>query len=315
MQENERGGGFQQIGATEETTWPDSESSETTPKETTPPPRTLTRNCLECGAEYETPGHQFMGRDFSQKYCEPCREAREAVHLQEEFGQVELAKQRVRDSWRRTSKIPPRFAGETFALWEERGWRKHAAFKAVKAWAENFPENAVGYPSLILYSADPGHGKTTLAICAANHLIDRWDGDPEEPRRAPVRYETGPGLGVRIRASYNLNERSEGIEERDVRETEADIYQYFQGPPLLILDDVGDPRKEPATEHTSRVYFHIVNERYSHNVPILLITNSRGSHLEDLMGRYTVDRIHEMANGQWLAVPGRTRTQRVASDA
>ena len=242
--------------------------------------------------------------------------AREAVHLQEEEGQVELAKQRVRDTWRRMSKIPPRFIGETFSLWEERGWRRHATFKAVKAWAENFPENPVGYPSLILYSSDPGHGKTTLAICAGNHLIDRWDGDPEASRqRSPVRYETGPGLGVRIRASYNLNVQSEGLEERAFRETEADIYQYFHGPPLLILDDVGDPRKEPPTEHTSRVYFHIVNERYAQNLPMLLITNSREKALEDLMGRYAVDRIHEMANGQWLAVPGRTRAQRVESNA
>ncbi len=182
---------------------------------------------------------------------------------------------------------------------------------------ENFPSNPVGYPSLVLYSEEPGHGKTTLAVCAANHLIDRWDGDPQLPHPvAPVRYETGPGLGIRIRASYNLNAQTDGLEERDLfRETEAAIYQGFNGPPLLILDDVGDHRKEPVTDHTSRVYFHIVNQRYQEHLPILLITNSRGKGLEDLMGRYAVDRIHEMSAGQWLAVPGRTRRQRVESNA
>lgn len=278
---------------------------------------TKTTTCLNCNAEFEAEVRMLMGRDVSTKCCSDCREALEEIHRQEEADHLELGKQRIRDGWRRAAKIPPRFADETFARWEQRGWRRHTAYKTVRDWVEEFPADPVGYPSLVLYSEHPGHGKTTLAACVANHLIDRWDGNPELPYPvAPVRYETGPGLGIRIRASYNLNAQTDGLEERDLfRETEASIYQGFNGPPLLILDDVGDSRKEPATDHTARVYFQIINQRYQANLPLLLITNSRGQTLVDFMGQYAVDRIHEMAGGKWLSVPGRTRAAKASSNA
>ncbi len=58
----------------------------------------------------------------------------------------------------------------------------------------------------------PRPGKITLAACGINHLIDRWNGDPD---------------------------------------------------------------KEPSTEHTRRVYFHLIDERYGEPLPVLLITNSQ----------------------------------------
>ncbi len=287
----------------------DGETSETGPRGRPVPTiqeREESRKCSACGAEFTVhlKTRNFMGRPYiwgDWQECAPCLAAREAQEEEEQARNVLLA---VRQDFRRRCGLPRKYLPETFAAWEERGWTRSRAFHQVRRWAQSFPEIPAGYPSLILHSEMPGTGKTTLAACAINALIHRWEGGPDHPV-LPVLYETGPSLNIRVRATYNIRP-----DEAPWRETEREMYQSLRWVDLLVLDDVGDPDKEHASDHTRRLYFHIIDQRYGDGLPVLLVTNSQGEELEKIMGKYAVDRLAEMAGGQIITVAGKTRQQR-----
>ena len=247
-------------------------------------------------------GHDFTLGDWDE--CADCREDRRQAeeHQAEEARQEEIAA--VREDFRRRAGLPGHFWTQTFDSWLlEKGWKETRVFQAVRRWARNMPDPPVGYPSLVLHSPKPGPGKTTLAACVINHLIGEWPVDPRQPV-LPVRYETGPDLNQRVRATYNIRDG-----DVEWRETEWEVYNSLRGVKLLVLDDVGDPRKEPRSDHTQRVYFHLIDLRYRDDLPILLCTNSDGPELEALIGPYAYDRIVEMA-GRVIKVSGHSRAQR-----
>lgn len=282
------------------------EASSTTRTET----RTEARACTTCGREFlvELEVRDLRGRQVilgNRRECDPCRIAREERERQEEEAELRLKKLKAREEFLHRSGLPLHFRDWSFERWVEQGFPQHKAFKQVRSWAEKFPvEDPRGYPSLVLHSDQPGVGKTTLVGCAIGAIIQRWDGDPDSASR-PVRYETGPSLNLRVRATYEIRP-----EEAPWRETEVEVYRSLRGVRLLVLDDVGDPDKEPPSEHTRRVYFHIIDQRYGDGLPVLVVTNSREELLERVMGRYTVDRLFEMAQGRFITISGQTRRQR-----
>ncbi|KKL74491.1 hypothetical protein LCGC14_2064350 [marine sediment metagenome] len=247
-------------------------------------------------------GRPYVYGDWHE--CVPCRAAREEQEAQEAEEQARNAILAARQDLRRRCGLPRKYWHETFAAWEERGWPRSRAFHKVRRWAQEFPSIPAGYPSLILHSELPGTGKTTLAACAINALINRWEGGPDHPV-LPVLYETGPSLNIRVRSTYNIRP-----DEAPWRETEREMYRNLCWVNLLVLDDVGDPDKEPASDHTRRLYFHIINQRYNDGLPVLLVTNSGGEELEKIMGKYAVDRLSEMTGGDIITVDGKTRKQR-----
>ena len=101
---------------------------------------------------------------------------------------------------------------------------------------------------------------------------------PGEP--CPVIYETGTGLLRRIRGSYNLPPGS-------THETEEEIYYRLRGVKLLILDDVG---KTVASEHTRRVFYEVIEDRYSTGLPLIMVSNMEGEELENLIGPAAYER-------------------------
>ncbi len=232
--------------------------------------------------------------------CATCREARQAEEAARAEEERRLGLVRLQEKWRESCGLPQRFREETFDRWRERGWAESGAFTAVRSWAEGFPlDRPFGYPSLLLCSEENGTGKSTLAGCVANRLFERYEGDIPAP--CPVRYETGPGLLVRVKATYNIHP---GEEAR--RETEEEVYRKLRGTKLLVMDDVG---KEPATLHTSRVYFYIMDQRYGDGLPVMLISNKNLEGLREFLGndeaaRATISRIYEMVQGKEHQLPG-----------
>ena len=209
------------------------------------------------------------------------------------------ALEEMRLKWRLKSGLTRNYWDKTFASWQG----KQKAFCSVKQWAEEFPfTRPFRYPSLFLSSASNGVGKSHLAAAMANYLIDRWDGDPEMDPACPVRYETGPSLLLRIRDTY---EKAEGRKY----ETEAEVYRNLRGVALLILDDIG---KEKTSPHTSQVYFHIVDQRYSDGLPVMFISNlgmkDIGSFLGgDQLARAVGSRLYEMCRGHFLNIVDKDR--------
>jgi len=149
----------------------------------------------------------------------------------------------------------------------------------------------------MLYSGEPGVGKTTLMACMASHIFETWQGKPGGAR-CPVKFESGPGLTRRIRATWNLPD------EGPRHEREEDVYKELSGVPLLMLDDVG--KEQPRSyRFTQEMYWFIVDERVKAGLPLVL--NSRlpmtgKDSLEDLMGKDTVDRLYGMCQGDIVEI-------------
>lgn len=269
--------------------------------------RTESRTCRTCGQPFTVAlrtkktiaGSLTFG---NREECPQCRQVQEQEEALEAEKEQRLAVVTLRADLRRRCGLPRKYWGETFSLWEERGWPQGSAYKAVRRWAEEFPANPLGYRSIILRSRKPGVGKTTLTACMVNSLLERMTNGAA----LPLLYLTGPELGLRVRATYNRDNMVS-----PPAETEASLYEGLRWLPLLALDDIGDPNKEPPTEHTRRMYFHIIDDRYRDALPVFLVTNSEGSELEAFLGAYTMDRLAEMTGGITLTLTGKSRQQRL----
>lgn len=236
--------------------------------------------CQECGEEFVP----MLLRDR----CPDCRRKKR----EEDEVAVREETMRFQDSTRRRwlveCGIPRKFSTATFETWTPRAGSIEVAADACRVYAEAFPidgYNSHGWHSLGLSSDGNGLGKTFLVAAIANRLIQRWAGVPGEP--CPVMYQTGTGLLRRIRGSYNLASGS-------THETEEEIYFGLRGVKLLILDDVG---KVVASDHTRRVFYEIIEDRYSTELPLIMVSNMMGPYLENLIGTAAYDRFYEMCEG------------------
>lgn len=239
-------------------------------------------------------------RTLRPKECDACRVTREREEQIEAEAQLELATTRLKDRWRLECGIPEWMLAKRFENFEARFQRE--AFRVSKQYSDDFPSGArpYGYPSLVLHSEGPGCGKTHLMVAIANAVIDSWSGASFRTI-SPVRFESGPGLIRRIRATYNRRE--------NWQETEEDVYNDLKGVWLLFLDDVG---KEKPSDHTREVYFYIIDERYKAGLPVVISSNlpvEGANSLKQLMGETTVDRLVGMTRGKIIRLKGESYRQ------
>ncbi|KKL51753.1 hypothetical protein LCGC14_2292350 [marine sediment metagenome] len=244
------------------------------------------RRCRVCHREFAARMATVMGRSFGPTLCEDCAARQEEEVIQDERKRVQ---DELRQRWVTTCGLHPNYWDATFETWETRR-QLESKVEICRAYADSFPVDRIPFrhPSLWLYSAKSGLGKTHMASAVIHRIIGRWDGEPVGAR-CPVRYETGPSLQLRVRRSYSASRDPDAWQE-----SEADIYDQLRGVPLLVLDDVGDAQKEAATEHSRRVYFHIIDQRYSDGLPVMLCSNVDMTGLERVMGAAVVDRLREM---------------------
>ncbi len=256
--------------------------------------------CAQCGQAFEGEVTYYprwpKHKPFRPANCPSCKaelEAREAEELE-----LEREKQRaaLRELWRRECGMPPELLTRTFDNFD-RQYQK-AAWKAAVRWARDFDFDAPrGYPSLMFYSAIPGVGKGHLMASIVNYVLDNWKGDPERVR-CPIRFESGPSLVRRIRATYNL--RKEDV----MHEREDEVYRSLAGAPLLLLDDVG---KEKPSDFTRETYWFIVNERVTTGLPVIISSRLEFEgerSLETLMHQDTVSRLYGMTRGKFVKMRG-----------
>jgi len=229
--------------------------------------------------------------------CKAKREEQERLEAEEENRLRLIA---LKERWRKSCGVPQWMLDKTFENFEA-SFQK-VAYREALSYADGLNlDDAMGYRSLILYSQDNGVGKTHLAIAIANRVISSWNGN-RESSACPIRFESGPGLIRRIRATYNI-----GLDA--YHEREEDVYNQLRGVKLLILDDIG---KEKPSEHTREVYFYIIDERYKAGLPVVMTSNlplEGEPSLSDLMGASTVDRLVGMSRGKVIELKGKSYRQ------
>jgi len=243
-------------------------------------------------------------RELRSTECPKCRQAREEEDCRLEEEENEVRRVAIRGKWRKECGLPVGLLCTRFDDFEPAYQR--TPLKLCQEYAKNFNvENPQGMLSLLMYSSLPGVGKTTLMVCIANYIIENWRGDPHDTT-CPIRFESGPGLVRRIRATYNLGP------ERGHHEREEDVYAELRGVNLLMLDDVG--KEQPQSyRFTQEVYWYIIDERVKAGLPVVISSKLEmtgpGS-LEELMTVDAVDRLFGMCRGQRVNLGGTSYRRR-----
>ena len=147
----------------------------------------------------------------------------------------------------------------------------NAAKRYCDRWVDNF-KNGRG----LLFYGGPGRGKTTLAFCIANRLLD----DGVEVKAAGVN-----DLIQRVKGSFSDGENAE-----------AQLKELVKNAELLILDDLG---AEYKTEWSTSFIYDVIDARYRSERPTIITTNltlqELKEHLSDRHGvARSFDRLTEM---------------------
>jgi len=262
--------------------------------------RTEECQCENCGSRF--PGEVTVykrytpPREVRQRECPKCRAERQEREESERQEELEGQRKELRARWRLECGMPAELLTKTFENFESQYQR--AACKTALGWAKKFNlDSPRGYPSLIFYSSIPGVGKGHLMAAIVNHVLDNWQGNPERAR-CPIRFESGPSLVRRIRATYNIRRGDESHERED------EVYQSLAGVPLLLLDDVG---KETPSNFTRETYWYIIDERVKSGLPVIVSSRLEFEgerSLETLMGEDTVSRLYGMTRGEFIRMKG-----------
>lgn len=257
--------------------------------------------CDSCGAIFQGQVTYYLrGSDrvapWRPKECPQCQAARVAERERLAAERLEQKRKALQKHWRRTCGMPPQLLARTFDNFDK-SYQK-AAYKVALDWAKSFDlASPHGYPSLIFYSDTPGVGKGHLMSAIVNHVIDSWKGYPDR-EECPIRFESGPSLVMRIRATYNLRKGD------DSHEREDEVYLSLSGVSLLLLDDVG---KETPSSFTRQTYWYIIDERVKNSLPVIISSRlwfeGRNSLIE-LMGEDTVSRLYGMTRGNFVRMTG-----------
>lgn len=159
-----------------------------------------------------------------------------------------------------------RFRGCSFAQDDGRNGKTTAVCKSyADKWAEMKKENI----GMIMHGG-VGTGKSFLAGCIANELIDRF---------VPVCVTTLPRLINRLGEDYEM------------RQVYIDELSRFD---LLVIDDFGVERQ---TEYVSETVFNIIDTRLREGLPLIVTTNLTQTELKNprtMTQRRIYDRIIEM---------------------
>jgi len=225
--------------------------------------------CSKCGqlfdAECEQRHYSASGFCLAQGLCYDCQS-------------------KTREQWRQNSGLGAKFLSCRFA--NSSKTENPLVFRKLLNYAESASENKLNGKSLVLWSDSYGTGKTHFAANIVNHIIDNCASGYLGQMRdmTPALFATGTGVMGDIRASYDDREK----------ENEAIIIKRLVGIPMLILDDIGKYQVENQN-FMQRIYFSIIDGRYSNKLPIVVTSNLSPNKMVQHIGEACVDRLLEVA--------------------
>lgn len=202
--------------------------------------------------------------------CPACTaEARARDQERERRMRAEADRARVEGLIQRSG-IPPRFRAKRFEDFQAADEGQQRALRVAQAYAAEWPEMRRRGTCLI-FSGNPGTGKTHLACAIANAVLARG--------HAAVFTTVSDALRA-IRRAY----------DKDAGISESEALDAFARPELLILDEIGT---DYGTDHSKTLLFDLINRRYEHVRPTIILTNLDAAALREYCGERIVDRLRE----------------------
>lgn len=152
------------------------------------------------------------------------------------------------------------------------------ASQSAKGFVFNYLEN----PNCdgLLLAGSVGSGKTFLASCIANALLDEGK---------EVLFVVVPDLLDGLKATYDSSKSGEY--------TEQEILDAAKKVGVLILDDLG---AHNYTEWVRNKIYTIINYRLNYLLPTIVTTNLTPDDLETYLGERTTSRLVQMCQLFWL---------------
>lgn len=241
------------------------------------------RICAKCGEKKQT---WFEVKGLIARNMVPCmcRCEREKLDA-EEAARKQDEQYRLIQQYRNRGLTDEQYKSCTFAA--DDGMDEKAS-KFCRAYVDNWKwaqENNAG----IMLWGDVGGGKTFLAACIANALIDKG---------IPATMTTIPKLVAAMTQDFGKNR--------------GDVLYMVANAPLLVLDDVGTERD---TEFANEQAYEIVNTRYKAQKPLIITTNLMMAELKDakdVTRKRIYDRLVEMCTPCKVTSTG--RRQKAAKD-
>jgi DNA replication protein DnaC len=154
-------------------------------------------------------------------------------------------------------------------------------FRAALAFVSDFQKK--GSVDGLLFTGPVGSGKTFLACCIANALLEKG---------CSVLFLVVPDLLDYLRSTYDSNRGPGEVTEQEILDTACKV-------PLLILDDLG---AHNYTEWVRNKLYSILNFRLNHFLPVVITTNINLEDLEEYLGERTTSRIYQMCRPYRLLV-------------
>lgn len=142
-------------------------------------------------------------------------------------------------------------------------------FDIAKKYADNFREMKEQNIGLLIYSEQPGNGKTYMTHAIANELLKKG---------IPVICVHIDALLNRIKQTFN----SYG------KEGEATVLNALNNADLLIIDDLGT---EQSTDWSEKTIYNIIDNRYRSGLPLIVTTNIPLEDIEKKYHKRTHDRL------------------------